>query len=41
MIFFCKGALETVKKLGWAPDVRYIVMALDEFIGARVFKNYL
>ncbi|TZF82033.1 starch synthase [Pedobacter sp. BS3] len=21
MIFFCKGALETVKKLGWAPDV--------------------
>jgi len=20
-IFFCKGALETVKKLGWAPDV--------------------
>lgn len=21
IIFFCKGALETVKKLGWAPDV--------------------
>jgi starch synthase len=21
MIFFCKGALETVKKLGWAPDL--------------------
>ncbi|MEM9416833.1 MAG: glycogen/starch synthase [Bacteroidota bacterium] len=21
MIFFCKGVLETVKKLGWAPDV--------------------
>ncbi|MDF3077116.1 MAG: starch synthase [Sphingobacteriaceae bacterium] len=21
LIFFCKGALETVKKLGWAPDV--------------------
>src|ERR1700740_3834030 len=21
MIFFCKGALETVKKLGWAPDI--------------------
>jgi starch synthase len=21
MIFFCKGALETVKKLGWMPDV--------------------
>jgi starch synthase len=20
-IFFCKGALETVKKLGWAPDI--------------------
>jgi len=21
MIFFCKGAIETVKKLGWSPDV--------------------
>lgn len=21
MIFFCKGAIETVKKLGWAPDL--------------------
>jgi len=21
MVFFCKGALETVKKFGWAPDV--------------------
>jgi starch synthase len=21
MIFFCKGALETVKKLGWSPDI--------------------
>ena len=21
MIFFCKGALETVKKFGWAPDI--------------------
>lgn len=21
IIFFCKGALETVKKLGWAPDI--------------------
>lgn len=21
MIFFCKGVLETVKKLGWAPDI--------------------
>jgi len=21
MIFFCRGVLETVKKLGWAPDV--------------------
>ena len=21
MIFFCKGAIETVKKLGWMPDV--------------------
>src|SRR5690606_10742792 len=20
-IFFCKGALETVKKLGWSPDI--------------------
>jgi starch synthase len=21
MIFFCKGALETVRKFGWAPDI--------------------
>ncbi|MBY0243851.1 MAG: glycogen/starch synthase [Sphingobacteriaceae bacterium] len=21
MVFFCKGALETVKKLGWSPDI--------------------
>jgi len=21
MVFFCKGALETVKKFGWAPDI--------------------
>ena len=21
MIFFCKGAIETVKKFGWAPDI--------------------
>ena len=21
MIFFCKGVIETVKKLGWAPDI--------------------
>ncbi|MBL4577896.1 MAG: glycogen/starch synthase, partial [Flavobacteriales bacterium] len=21
MIFFCRGVLETVKKLGWAPDI--------------------
>ena len=20
-IFFCKGVIETVKKLGWAPDI--------------------
>ena len=21
MIFFCRGVIETVKKLGWAPDI--------------------
>jgi starch synthase len=30
-IFFCKGALETVKKLGWSPD---IVHCHDWFTGA-------
>ncbi|WP_027001523.1 glycogen/starch synthase [Hugenholtzia roseola] len=30
-IFFCKGALETVKKLGWSPD---IVHCHDWFAGA-------
>ncbi|UTW64415.1 glycogen/starch synthase [bacterium SCSIO 12741] len=42
MIFFCKGVAETVKKLGWAPDVihchGWFSSLLPLFI-KKVFKN--
>ena len=42
MIFFCKGVAETVKKLGWAPDVihchGWFASLLPLFI-KRVFNN--
>ena len=25
MIFYCKGVIETVKKLGWSPEMLFIV----------------
>lgn len=41
-IFFCKGVLETVKKLGWTPDVVHChgwMSALVPFYLRTVFKN--
>jgi starch synthase len=42
MIFFCKGVAETVKKLGWAPDIihchGWFTSLLPLFI-KRVFNN--
>lgn len=41
-IFFCKGVLETVKKLGWTPDIVHChgwMSALVPFYLKTVFKN--
>ena len=41
-IFFCKGVLETVKKLGWTPDIVHChgwMSALVPFYLRTVFKN--
>lgn len=40
MIFFCKGALETVKKLGWAPDIIHCHGWLTSLIPAYVKTSY-
>ena len=39
-IFFCKGALETVKKLGWAPDVVHCHGWMSSLIPAYVKTAY-
>lgn len=40
MIFFCKGALETVKKLGWAPDVIHCHGWMTSLVPAYVKTSY-
>src|ERR1700710_5705 len=40
MIFFCKGALETVKKLGWAPDVIHCHGWMSALIPAYLKTTY-
>ena len=39
-IFFCKGALETVKKLGWAPDVVHCHGWMTALIPAYIKTTY-
>lgn len=39
-IFFCKGALETVKKLGWAPDVVHCHGWMSALIPLYLKTNY-
>ncbi|SKB29679.1 starch synthase [Parapedobacter luteus] len=39
-VFFCKGALETVKKLGWAPDVVHCHGWMSALIPAYVKTAY-
>jgi len=42
MIFFCKGAIETVKKFGWPPDIIFIHGWLGSLIPMLIkqqFKN--
>ncbi len=41
-IFFCKGALETVKKLGWAPDIIHCqgwMTSLIPIYQKTIYKN--
>lgn len=42
MIFFCKGAIETVKKFGWAPDIVHChgwMTSLVPFYMKTAYKN--
>ncbi|MGN6180715.1 MAG: glycogen/starch synthase [Mucilaginibacter sp.] len=40
MIFFCKGALETVKKLGWAPDIIHCHGWMSSLVPAYLKTTY-
>ncbi len=40
MIFFCKGALETVKKLGWAPDIIHCHGWMTSLVPAYIKTSY-
>jgi starch synthase len=39
-IFFCKGALETVKKLGWAPDIVHCHGWMSSLVPAYIRTSY-
>lgn len=39
-IFFCKGALETVKKLGWSPDIVHCHGWMSALVPAYLKTNY-
>ncbi len=39
-IFFCKGVLETVKKLGWAPDIIHCNDWMTSLIPLYVYTTY-
>lgn len=39
-IFFCKGALETVKKLGWAPDIIHCHNFMTSLIPLYIKTTY-
>jgi starch synthase len=40
MLFFCKGVLETVKKLGWSPDVIHCHGWMTALIPILIKQNY-
>ncbi len=39
-IFFCKGALETVKKLGWSPDIIHCTDWMTSFVPMYLKTTY-
>jgi starch synthase len=40
MVFFCKGALETVRKFGWAPDIIHCVGWMTSLIPMYLKTTY-
>jgi starch synthase len=40
MLFFCKGVIETVKKLGWSPDVIHCQGWMTALLPVLIKKNY-
>lgn len=40
MIFFCKGALETVKKLGWSPDIVHCHGWMSSLVPSYIKTTY-
>jgi starch synthase len=40
MLFFCKGVIETVKKLGWSPDVIHCHGWMAALLPVLIKKNY-
>jgi starch synthase len=40
MLFFCKGVIETVKKLGWSPDVIHCHGWMAALLPALIKKTY-
>jgi starch synthase len=40
LIFFCKGALETVKKFGWPPDIIIVHGWMSSIVPALIRTHY-
>ena len=40
MVFFCKGAMETVKKLGWSPDIVHCHGWMSALVPAYIKTSY-
>jgi len=40
MLFFCKGVIETVKKLGWSPDVIHCHGWMTALLPVLIKRNY-
>lgn len=40
MLFFCKGVIETVKKLGWSPDIIHCHGWITALLPSLIKRNY-
>ena len=41
MIFYCKGVIETVRKLGWKPDIIHCIKGGLHLWFPCILKNYI